>query len=113
MHYNFLKPLIDKKIYRQLATCFVLLVFMAQPFSNVFIITDYYANAEKCTKRCENKMHPKMHFNGKCQLAKKLQEKEKNDQKNSNRKANNRTGNIFFSCSFQNEIFSQKCLIHL
>jgi hypothetical protein len=71
---------------RQLLTFFILISFLGQTFSQVFIVADYYFNTASFAKNCENKDKPKLHCNGKCQLMKKMKQEEKKDQQNPERK---------------------------
>lgn len=65
---------------RQLLTFFLLISFLAQTFSQGFIVAGYYINTGEFAKNCENKDKPKLHCNGKCQLMKKIKQQEKKEQ---------------------------------
>lgn len=76
---------------KQAFTILLLIAFSIQTFYRVFIVADFYKNQDKIAKTlCENKARPKLHCNGKCQLAKKLQQEEKKDQNNPERKLENK-----------------------
>lgn len=45
-------------------------------------LLSYYANTKAYAEYCINKSRPKLHCNGKCQLAKKIQQEESKEQKN-------------------------------
>jgi hypothetical protein len=72
---------------KTVAIC-ILLSFLIQTLSRVFIIADYYANTASYAKYCINKALPKLHCNGKCQMMKKLLLEEKKDQENTERREN-------------------------
>lgn len=74
-----------------------MLSLLAQTFSRIFIIADYYANTAAYAKNCINKAKPKMHCNGKCQMMKKILQEEKKDQENTERREN-----------LKNEVLSSK-----
>ncbi len=76
---------------------FLLVAFVAQTFSNGFVLIDYYTNTAAFAKNCVNKAKPKLHCNGKCQMMKKLQEEEKKDQQIPERKIGKK---IEIICSF-------------
>jgi hypothetical protein len=80
-----------------LAVIFITLSLLAQTFSRMFIIADYYANTAAYAKNCINKSRPKMHCNGKCQMMKKILQEEKKDQENTERREN-----------LKNEVLSSK-----
>ena len=63
-------------------------------------MVDYYTNAGKYAKNCENKAKPRMHCSGKCQMMKKLQQEEKKDQENPERKSENKNESVLSSKSF-------------
>lgn len=65
---------------KQFVALFVLVIFMAQTFSNAIIVADYYINTASFAVKCENKNKPQMHCNGQCQMIKQL-EKEENGNK--------------------------------
>jgi hypothetical protein len=72
--------------------------FTLQTFNSAIILLDYTINTKSYAVNCENKAHPQMHCNGKCQLMKKLQQQEKKDRQVPVRKLLN---NIFiFSRSY-------------
>jgi hypothetical protein len=79
-------------LYRYLTAVIMLAAFVAQTFSNSFIIADYYANTSKYAAHCENKDKPKMHCNGRCQMMKKLRQEEK---KNQDKRSENRNEILF------------------
>lgn len=79
---------------------FLLLAFMAQTFTQAFFVFDYYLNKTGYAKQCENKARPKMHCNGKCQMAKKLNAAERNEKQNGERKAENKSETVLSSKSF-------------
>lgn len=87
-------------IYRKLAAAIFLAAFLAQTFSRVFVVVDYYADTAKYAKDCVNKARPEMHCNGKCQMMKRLQKQEKKDQENPERKTGNKSELILSSKSF-------------
>lgn len=67
----------------RIITIFVFLTgLIAQNFQKQIIVLDYYVNTAAYVKRCENKMRPQMHCNGKCQVAKKLQQQDENAAQN-------------------------------
>jgi len=55
---------------------------MAQTFSKGMLLISYYANTKAYAEHCINKARPRLHCNGKCQLAKKIQQEESKEQKN-------------------------------
>jgi len=67
-------------LLKQFVAVFMLVIFMAQTFSNAIIVADYYANTNSFASHCENKDKPQMHCNGQCQMVKQL-EKEDNSSK--------------------------------
>jgi hypothetical protein len=73
---------------KQLLAFFILISFVAQTFSQTFIVADYYINTAAFAKNCENKAKPKLKCNGRCQMMKKLKQEEKKDQQNPERKIN-------------------------
>jgi hypothetical protein len=73
---------------RQLLAFFILISFVAQTFSQAFVVAGYYINTDAFAKNCENKGKPKIKCNGKCQMMKKLKQEEKKDQQNPERKSN-------------------------
>lgn len=54
-------------------------VVSLQILNRTVIYIDYYVNSGVYAKNCENKAHPVMHCNGKCQMMKKLHQEEKKD----------------------------------
>ena len=58
---------------------------MAQTFRGGLVMINYYTNTAAFAKNCINKVKPKMHCNGKCQMMKKMQEEEKKEQENTER----------------------------
>lgn len=69
---------------------FMMLIFMAQSFSNLFLFADYYMNTAAFAEQCVNKNKPQMHCNGQCQLSKRVETENKRDQGNPERKAENK-----------------------
>lgn len=63
-------------LLRQLVAFFVLVIFMAQTFSNAIIVADYYTNTASFAAQCENKDKPQMHCNGQCQMVKQMEKEE-------------------------------------
>lgn len=63
-------------------------------------MADYFTNAAKYAKNCENKAKPEMHCNGKCQMMKKLQQEEKKDRENPGRKAENKSEVVLSAKTF-------------
>jgi hypothetical protein len=84
---------------KQIAAILLLLSMLAQNFSRIFVLADYYANAAAYAKNCINKARPKMHCNGKCQMMKKLMLEEKKDQENTE-KSENLKNQVLSSKSF-------------
>ena len=82
---------------KKLAVIIIMLFLLAQTFSRMFIIADYYANTAPYAKDCINKARPKMHCNGKCQMMKKILQQEKKDLENTERREN-----------LKNEVISSK-----
>jgi hypothetical protein len=77
-------------MFKPLIASIILLAFVIQTFSGQVIQLNYYLNTGAFAKNCENKMKPKMHCNGKCQMMKKMQEEEKKDQQVPERKSTNK-----------------------
>lgn len=73
---------------------------MAQTFSREFYYVNYYIDNAAYAKNCINKLRPKMHCNGKCQLMKKIQEQEKKDQQNQERRLEYKIQVLSSSSSF-------------
>jgi len=67
-------------VLRNIAVISLLIAFAAQTFSGAFIKLGYIINPDAFAKYCVNKARPKLHCNGKCQLAKKIKEEEKKEQ---------------------------------
>ena len=78
-------------MFKQLTALFLLLVFAMLVFNQAVLIVDYYANASSFARNCENKSHPLMHCNGKCQMMKMLKAEEKKDQQNPERRIENKS----------------------
>jgi hypothetical protein len=73
-----------------------ILLMLLQTFSKWALIWDYTAHRDYIVKNlCENRARPKMHCNGKCQLAKRLAEEEKQST----------PGNSFVKATFQEVLF--------
>lgn len=53
---------------KQFATAFLLLVFMSQTLSNLFVVADYFINTSSFAVNCVNKNKPQLNCNGKCQV---------------------------------------------
>src|SRR5690242_8058288 len=88
-------PLRHKKILlsimsKQFTALFLLLAFAMLVFNQAVIVADYFANTSSFAKNCENKSHPMMHCNGKCQMMKMLKAEEKKDQQNPERRIENK-----------------------
>jgi len=96
--------------YHHLIAIIFLAAFVAQTFSNAFIIVDYYTNTKKYVANCENKATPMMHCNGKCQMLKKLQEEQKKDQENPERRSENKNEITLSSKSFAPMLPAVCCL---
>ena len=77
-------------MFKQVAAIVLLFAFTTQTFSRGLVLVNYYTNTAAFVKNCENKVKPKMHCNGKCQMMKKMQQEEKQDQQNSERKTVNK-----------------------
>lgn len=71
---------------KQLFTSLILIAFVAQVFSGMFIRLDYFLNTSSYIKNCENKAKPKLKCGGKCQMMKKIRAEEKKDEQNPERK---------------------------
>lgn len=69
-------------VLKSIAIIPLLIAFAAQSFSGVFIQLGYVLNPDAFAKYCVNKAKPKLHCNGKCQMAKKIKEEEKKEQEN-------------------------------
>jgi hypothetical protein len=67
-------------LLKQFITFFMLVIFMAQTFSNAIVVADYYTNIASFSNHCENRDKPQMHCNGQCQMVKQM-EKENNSGK--------------------------------
>ncbi|RFM27086.1 hypothetical protein [Deminuibacter soli] len=77
---------------KYLTACILLLGLVAQTFSKVVIVLDFYANRDYIAKElCENRGKPKLNCCGKCQLHKKLKQEDKKDEQNPERKAESRS----------------------
>jgi hypothetical protein len=66
-------------MFKHITTCILLAVVSLQILNRTVIYIDYYVNPGVYAKNCENKAHPVMHCNGKCQMMKKLHQEEKKD----------------------------------
>jgi len=73
-------------MFKQLIAVLFLSGFLAQSFTQAFIVGDYYANTAAYVRNCINKANPAMHCNGKCQMMRKLKQEEKKDQQNPQRR---------------------------
>ena len=68
-----------------IAVPILMILILAQSFGKWVIVLDYTINKEYIAQNlCENRSKPKLHCNGKCQLAKKLAEEEKQNSSNTN-----------------------------
>lgn len=86
-----------EKTYRYLTALVFAILMIAENFSCIFIVADYYANINAYAARCINKDKPQMHCNGKCRLSKKLQQENKKDQDNTETKPGGQTEIAVFS----------------
>ncbi len=59
----------------------MIISLLAQSMRKNIILISYLTNTEVYQKKCVNKARPKMHCNGKCQMAKKMQEEDNAEQK--------------------------------
>jgi hypothetical protein len=63
---------------KQIAVFILIILVAAQTFSKWLIVLEYKVNQDYIAKNlCKNRNKPKLHCNGKCQLAKKLAEDQK------------------------------------
>ncbi len=77
-------------IYRYLAVMIMFTAFFAQTFNGSLIVAGYYVNTQSFAARCENKLKPELHCNGKCQMRKQVSKEENKDQQNPERKDSKR-----------------------
>lgn len=97
-------------MFKQATAILLLVAFVAQTFSNGFVMLGYYTNPAAFAKNCVNKAKPKLHCNGKCQVMKKLQEEEKKDQQMPERKFEKKM-EILASHSFSYNIESASIIL--
>ena len=90
-------------MFKKLAAFFLLIAFVCQTFSNGWVMVEYYTNTAAFAKKCENKVKPALHCNGKCQMMKKIQADESKEQQMPERKMENKIE--LFSCSSSNYHF--------
>jgi hypothetical protein len=95
-----------KTRYKKLVALGLILAFLANSFSGVFVIADYFANYSNYQKNCINKYRPQLHCNGKCILMQKLKQQEKNEQQSPARKLENRTEVLLSSRTFFESAYS-------
>jgi hypothetical protein len=70
---------------KQVAVFILIFLVAAQTFSKWLIVLEYKVNQDYIAKNlCENRNKPKLHCNGKCQLAKKLTEDQKENAPDNN-----------------------------
>jgi len=70
---------------KPIAAIILMLLFSAQTFSKWMWVLDYQLNKDYIAKTlCINKEKPKLHCNGKCQLAKKLAAEESSNKPSGN-----------------------------
>ena len=91
-------------LYQRLAAFILLVAFLAQSFSRVTIVADYYVNKSAYEKLCENKARTAIHCYGKCQMLKKIKQDSKPDEENGEKKSDERTIS-FFLCNYSNADF--------
>lgn len=87
-------------LYKHSAALLFIAAFFTQTFYKAFVIADYYSNSAAYAKNCENKLRPKMHCNGKCQMMKKILAEEKKGRENSERNSENKNKDGLSSKSF-------------
>jgi len=77
-----------------------MMLVLAQTFSKWLVVAEYKLNRDFIAKNlCINKVRPKMHCNGKCQMMKKLAEEEKqNTSNNTNNSSKEKLQELLF-CS--------------
>lgn len=79
----------------------LMLLMLAQTFSKWAVVIEYNLNRNYVAKNlCINKVKPKLHCNGKCQMMKKLAEEEKQNS------SSNTNSNI--KIKIQEQLFSNK-----
>jgi len=75
--------IISRSMKLVLTSILMLLVFI-QSFSNWFIFLEYQSNKSFIAEKlCINKLRPKLHCNGKCQMMKKIAEQEEQNSSSS------------------------------
>ena len=84
----------------------LMLLFSVQTFSTWLWVLDYQVNQAYIAKNfCINKARPKLHCNGKCQLAKKLAEEEKSNTSGNTSLKENCTS-VFYRQELEAPLFS-------
>jgi len=92
-----------------LAASIFILVICIQSFASWIIIAEYAINKDYITRNlCVNKERPKLHCNGKCQLAKKLASEENQNSSDSSNHAKISVDLICFQQAFPVNIISQE-----
>ena len=90
-----------------LAASIFILVICIQSFASWIIIAEYAINKDYITRNlCVNKERPKLHCNGKCQLAKKLASEENQNSSDSSNCAKISVDLIYFQQAFPMNIIS-------
>jgi len=92
-----------------LAASILILLICIQSFASWVIIAEYAINKDYITRNlCVNKERPKLHCNGKCQLAKKLAAEENQNSSDSFNHAKISVDLICFQQAFPANIISQE-----
>src|SRR5215207_1735534 len=92
-----------------LAASILILLICIQSFASWIIIAEYTINKDFITRNlCANKERPKLHCNGKCQLAKKLASEENQNSSDSSNHAKISADLICFQQAFPVNIISQE-----
>ena len=93
-----------------LAASILILLICIQSFTSWIIIAEYAINKDYITRNlCVNKERPKLHCNGKCQLAKKLAAEENQNPRNNSSHGKIKPVDLLYSQQdFPSEIVSLK-----
>lgn len=77
----------------------LIILVLTQTFSKWLVVVEYNINKDFISKNlCINKVKPKMHCNGKCQMMKRLAEEEKqNSSNNTNNSSKTKVQELVFS----------------
>lgn len=77
-------------MWKQSIAFILLIAFMVQAFSKIFVVIDYNINTAAYEAQCINKANIAMKCKGKCQMLKALEQENKKDQQYPDRRGENK-----------------------